>query len=299
MHSGKFKIVTSIKDCLMLDYPALAALAQIIRCGSFDAAAMALGVTPSAISQRIKGLEERLGHVLIHRGPPATGTETGLRLMQHVEQVRLLEGTLEGVLRPAAGPARLRLAVNADSLATWFPPALTALPLLYELEIDDQDHARDWLRQGQVSGAICADPRPVPGCDVHPLGRMRYLALATSDFIARHFADGVTAAALQDAPAVIFNHKDAVQGRWAEHATGRRLHLTGHRIPASEAFVRAVDLGLGWGMVPETMASPQLHELVRDLPLDIALYWHVQRAMAPALAPLTAAMKRAAAELRP
>lgn len=283
----------------MLDYAALAALAEIIRRGSFDAAAAALGVTPSAISQRIKGLEERLGQVLIHRGPPATGTETGLRMMQHVEQVRLLESTLDAALRPGTGAARLRLAVNADSLATWFPPALTALPMLYELEIDDQDHARDWLRQGQVSGAICSDPQPVPGCDVHPLGHMRYLALATPDFRARHFPQGVTPAALQQAPAVIFNHKDAAQTRWAEHATGRRLHLTGHRIPASEPFARAVELGLGWGMVPDSMASPRLRELVPGLPLDIPLYWHVQRAMAPALAPLTAAIKRAAADLRP
>ena len=194
---------------------------------------------------------------------------------------------------------RLRLAVNADSLATWFLPALTALPLLYELEVDDQDHARDWLRQGQVSGAICSDPQPVPGCDVHPLGHMRYLALATPGFIARHFPDGVTEAALKRAPAVIFNQKDAAQSRWAEQATGRRLHLTGHRIPASEAFARAVDLGLGWGMVPESMAGAGLRELVPGLPLDVPLYWHVQRAMAPALAPLTAAMKRAAADLRP
>lgn len=283
----------------MLDYPALAALAEIIRRGSFDAAAAALGVTPSAISQRIKGLEERLGQVLIHRGPPATGTETGLRLMQHLDQVRLLESTLDAARHPGAGPARLRLAVNADSLACWFLPALTAQPLLYELEIDDQDHARDWLRQGQVSGAICSDPQPVPGCDVHRLGHMRYLALATPAFIARHFSAGVTARELQQAPAVIFNHKDAAQSRWAERATGRKLHLDGHRIPASEAFAQAVERGLGWGMVPETMASPDLRELVPGLPLDVPLYWHVQRAMAPALAPLTAAIKRAAADLRP
>uniref|UniRef100_UPI0035B1AA29 LysR family transcriptional regulator n=1 Tax=Paracoccus sp. TaxID=267 RepID=UPI0035B1AA29 len=78
----------------MLDYAALAALAEIIRRGSFEAAAAALGVTPSAISQRIKGLEERMGEVLIHRGPPARGTPTGLRLMQHLDQVRLLEQAL-------------------------------------------------------------------------------------------------------------------------------------------------------------------------------------------------------------
>ncbi|WP_313350411.1 LysR family transcriptional regulator ArgP [Paracoccus sp. (in: a-proteobacteria)] len=289
----------------MLDYAALGALAEIIRRGSFEAAAAALGVTPSAVSQRIKGLEERMGQVLIHRGPPATGTETGLRLMQHHDQVRLLEASLATSLQPSGIAAVLRLAINADSLATWFPPVMTALPVLYDLLLDDQDHARDWLRQGQVSGAISSDPNPVPGCDVLPLGAMRYHALASPDFIARHFPDGVTEDALRAAPALIFNAKDALQSRWAQKATGKRLHLPGHMIPASEPFARAAELDLGWGMIPDSMAAPaqrqgRLQPLIPDLPLDVALYWHVQRAMAPALAPLTAAIKkRAAAELRP
>lgn len=288
----------------MLDYPALAALAQIIRRGSFDAAAAALGVTPSAISQRIKALEERLGQVLVHRGPPATGTETGLRLLRHYDQVSLLEQGLTQDLRPDDRPAALRIAVNADSLATWFPPAMQALPVLYDLVIDDQDHARDWLRKGQVSAAITSDPAPVAGCDAAYLGAMRYRALATRDFIARHFPDGITAASLAAAPAVIFNAKDALQSRWTERATGQKLHLSGHMIPASEPFARTVQLGLGWGMIPEAMTPPEHHStlcpLRPDLPLDVPLYWHVQRAMAPALAPLTAEIrKRAADALRP
>ncbi|MDO5704464.1 MAG: LysR family transcriptional regulator ArgP [Paracoccus sp. (in: a-proteobacteria)] len=284
----------------MLDYPALAALAEIIRRGSFEAAAAALHVTPSAISQRIKGLEERMGAVLIHRGPPARGTEQGLRLMQHLDRVRLLE---QG-LTDESQPAMLRIAVNADSLATWFPPAMTALNVTYDLEIDDQDHARDWLRQGKVSAAITSDPDPVPGCDVIALGRMRYLALATPDFIARHFAGGVTAETLVAAPVVIFNAKDAAQAQWAQSITGQRLHLTGHLIPSSEAFARAVELGLGWGMIPETMAAPALSENrlspLAPTPLDVPLHWQVQRALKPALAPLTAAIRKKAAEtLRP
>ena len=289
----------------MLDYAALTALAEIIRRGSFEAAAAALGVTPSAISQRIKGLEERLGQVLIHRGPPATGTTAGLRLMQHLDQVRLLEHSLAPGLRPDSGLAVLRLAINADSLATWFPETMTSLPVGYDIVIDDQDHARDWLRQGQVSAAISSDPDPVPGCDAMRLGAMRYQALAAPAFIARHFPDGITETALRHAPAITFNAKDRLQTRWAEQAAGTRLHLPGHFIPSSEAFARAVELGLGWGMIPDTMSESgrqrdALRPLIADRPLDVPLYWHVQRAMAPALAPLTAAIrKRAAAELRP
>lgn len=291
----------------MLDYAALTALAEIIRRGSFEAAAAALGVTPSAVSQRIKGLEERMGEVLIHRGPPARGTQAGLRLMQHLDQVRLLEQALGHGPAGDMGspPATLRIAVNADSLATWFPPVMPALDVIYDLVVDDQDHARDWLRKAEVSAAISSDPDPVPGCDAWPLGHMRYHALATPGFIARHFAQGLTETALLRAPAVIFNTKDAAQSRWAEALTGRKLHLGGHRVPASEAFARVVELGLGWGMIPDSMAAAaldagRLAHLAPDLPLDIALYWHVQRAIRPAIAPLTAAIrKRAAAELRP
>lgn len=280
----------------MLDYPALAALSAILRHGSFEAAATSLGVTPSAISQRIKSLEERMGQVLIHRGPPARGTDMALRLVHHLDQVRLLERALQ----PDAPTPSLRIAVNADSLATWFPPVMTALKVLYDLVVDDQDHARDWLGKGRVSAALSSDPQPVPGCEAMALGKMRYHAMATPDFIARHFAQGVDAAALQKAPAVIFNHKDAAQSRWAQALTGRRLNLDGHRIPASEAFACTVELGIGWGMIPEAMIRPGLQPLAPDLPLDIPLYWHVQRALKPALAALTQAIrKRAAAELRP
>lgn len=289
----------------MLDYTALNALAEIIRRGSFEAAASALGVTPSAVSQRIKGLEERMGQVLIHRGPPATGTQTGLRLMQHLDQVRLLERSLDAGAGQDAGPAILRLAVNADSLATWFPPVMSALAVHYDLVLDDQDHARDWLRQGQVSAAISSHAEPVPGCDAIRLGAMRYQALAAPEFIARHFPHGPTEASLRAAPAITFNIKDALQARWAQQVTGKRLYLAGHIIPASEPFARAAELGLGWGMIPDNMshsarAGGRLCPLLPDRPLDVPLYWHVQRAMAAILAPLTAAIKnRAATELRP
>ncbi|MDO5659059.1 MAG: LysR family transcriptional regulator ArgP [Paracoccus sp. (in: a-proteobacteria)] len=289
----------------MMDYPALAALTEIIRRGSFEAAAAALNVTPSAVSQRIRALEDRMGAVLIHRGPPATGTEAGLRLMRHADQVRLLEQGLAAEMGRDTAPAHLRIAVNADSLATWFPEAMAPDGLLFDLVLDDQDHAGEWLRQGRVSAAISADPQPVAGCDSVALGVMRYHALATPGFVARHFGAGVSAAALLRAPAVVFNLKDRLQARWARAATGTRVAPTGHFIPSAEAFARAVEAGLGWGMIPEAMVPRALQTgalvpLRADLPLDVALYWQSPRVMAQALAPLARAVRQAAARhLRP
>lgn len=280
----------------MLDYPAIAALAEVIRRGSFESAAAALRVSPSAISQRIRTLEDRMGGVLLDRGPPVAPTTQGLRLAAHLDQVRLLETSLTDL--PPSQPV-LRLAINADSLAAWVMPALAAAPGLVDLTIDDQDHALDWLRGGLVVAAITSDSRPVPGCDSLRLGAMRYRATASPDFAARHFADGVTAASLAQAPSLCFNSKDALQSRWVQALTGVRLTLPMHRIPDPQAFAIAARLGLGWGMNPEMLiqddlAQEHLVDLVPNLPLDVPLYWQFNRVTGPILTHLTDAIKKAA-----
>lgn len=280
----------------MLDYPALTALAEIIRRGSFEGAAAALGVTPSAISQRIRSLEGRTGAVLLDRGPPVRGTAQGLRLAAHLDQVRLLESRL--ALASADRPV-LRLAVNADSLATWAMPALAAAPGLLDLTVDDQDHALDWLRGGLVVAALTSDSRPVSGCDSLRLGAMRYRATASPGFAARYFPHGVTADSLLAAPSLSFNAKDALQSRWAQAHTGRRLPLPLHRIPTSQGFAEAARLGIGWGMNPDLLIRGDLDlgrliDLAPDMPLDVPLYWQFSRITAAALAPLTGAIRKAA-----
>jgi LysR family transcriptional regulator (chromosome initiation inhibitor) len=78
----------------MLDYPLLEALNAVVREGSFERAARVLHVTSSAISQRVKLLEERTGTVLVARGQPCRPTEAGAFLCRHVDQVGLLEREL-------------------------------------------------------------------------------------------------------------------------------------------------------------------------------------------------------------
>lgn len=279
----------------MLDYAALAALSEVLRAGSFEIAAARLGVTPSAVSQRIKTLEERMGEVLVRRGPPAAGTPRALRLVHHLDQVRLLEqGLAAHGLAVDDAPPVVRIAVNADSLASWLMPALTALPVLYDLVIDDQDHAQEWLRRGEVSGAITAAPGAVPGCDSVALGRLRYLPTARADRAAAWFPHGITAEALARAPALTFNAKDALQQRWAEQVTGARVALRTHLIPSPDAFVQGCRLGLGWGMNPEPLVAPDIATgdlVVLGPALDVTLHWQVMRQIAPRLAPLTLALR--------
>jgi LysR family transcriptional regulator (chromosome initiation inhibitor) len=275
----------------MLDYSALSALAAVVREGSFERAALALHVTPSAVSQRIRLLEERVGCALVVRAQPCRATDTGRRLCQHVDRVRLLEQELQSAL-PALAPegvarVALPIAVNADSLATWFAPAIAAFAadahVLVDLAVDDQDHTSEWLRSGAVLAAVTATARPATGCNSRPLGAMRYLAAASPVFVARHFAGGVGAGSLAQAPSLVFNAKDELQARWVRRLCHRHVDLPRHTLPSPQAFVTAAVAGMGWGLQPQALIAAQLQdgslvELVPGTALDVPLYWQHARA---------------------
>ncbi|CVI58864.1 Chromosome initiation inhibitor [Agrobacterium salinitolerans str. Hayward 0363] len=288
---------------IMLDYPSMRAVALVAQTGSFEKAAQVLCVTPSAVSQRIKQLEERLGVVLIVRGNPCVATEKGEWLCRHMDHVGMLESELFRQL-PAlaeAGSAQervtLNIATNADSLGTWFLDAVSKFTggcdYLVNIAVDDQDHTVEWLRGGRVLAAVTAHAKPVQGCRVTALGVLRYHATASPDFMARHFAGGVTPAALARAPGLTFNQKDRLQASWIRQALGEEVSYPTHWLPSTDGFVKASLSGMGWGLNPvqlvsEHLAAGRLVELIPGTPLDIPLYWQVNRLAAERLTGLTA-----------
>jgi LysR family transcriptional regulator (chromosome initiation inhibitor) len=287
----------------MLDYAQLSALAAVIRTGSFERAAQHLNVTPSAVSQRIKLLEERLGIVLVVRGQPCTATEVGQRLCQHVEQVALLESSLHGSLpglQSESPPVTLRIAVNADGLATWFIKAMAKTDgYLFDLVLDDQDYSAEWLRRGEVVAAVTAHDTPIQGCDCHPLGALRYVATASPEYCARWFADGFSELAAARAPCLIFNQKDRLQAEWLRQVFGLNLHPPLHWLPSSQAFVDAALAGIGWGMNPEPLVIDHLRAgrliaLKPDQPLDVPLFWQQSRIVSRVLDDVTRSVLREA-----
>lgn len=274
----------------MIDYSSLFALAAVVREGSFERAARSLHVTPSAVSQRIRLLEERMGCALVTRSQPCEATETGRRLCQHADRVRLLELELHedspAFMLGEAAQVNVPVAVNADSLATWFVPAAITFaptaPVLLQLSVDDEGHTAQWLRGGKVLAAVTADEKPAAGCNSRLLGAMRYVATATPEFVRRYFPDGVDAASLACAPCLRFNAKDELQQRWVERHCGGGVDLRSHTMPSPQAFVSATLGGLGWALHPLALVRTQLAsgamvELVPESPLDVPLYWQQAR----------------------
>lgn len=267
---------------MRLDSRQTTAFLAVAEHGSFEIAAQQLHLTSSALSQRIKALELELNSVLFVRSRPCRLSNAGQRLLSHLKRLQILENEVySDLLGEAAGTNNLALAVNADSLDTWFLPAVAEFcqqhAITLDLCVDDQEHTQTLLAQGQVLACISTLAQSLPGCEAEFLGVMRYQAACSKAFYQRWFAQGVNFASLRLAPLVNYNRKDQLQRRFLhEHFGLQHSQWICHHIPASTPFNQALSLGLGWGMMPEHMLTKphDLQLLAQDKPIDVPLYWH-------------------------
>jgi LysR family transcriptional regulator (chromosome initiation inhibitor) len=277
-------------------------LAAIMTEGTFDAAAQRLHLTPSAVSQRIRALEMVVGRPVLRRVRPVELTPAGEAVVRFARQVELLSVDLSNQLEPSADGStpRITLVVNSDSLHTWALPGLVEVAEHVQLTIlrEDQDHSLDLVRRGAAHGAVTATAVPVPGCISRPLGVMRYRPVCTPAFAARWFADGVTSTTLSTAPVVIYDDKDDLQDRYLRRQRRTSLQPPRHYVPATHEFGQAIQLGLGWGMLPELQLAQLEPGLLRPLAssahLDVPLYWQQWRLTSTALNYVASAITDAA-----
>ncbi|GLP94766.1 LysR family transcriptional regulator ArgP [Paraferrimonas sedimenticola] len=277
----------------MLDYKGLQALATVVQEGGFERAAKVLFISQSAVSQRVKQLEQKTGEALLIRSNPVETTAAGNRLLRHFQQVSLLEAELghERGEEVALAQSKIQIAVNADSLATWFMPSLNALfdrrDWLLDLIIDDEGETHKLLKDGKVIGCVTTEAHALPGCRSDYLGTMIYSCVCNRSFKARYFADGMTPAALQKAPGVVFSVKDEMHHRYLQQhhnmAPGQWQY---HRIPSSESFLELIVNGFGYGLVSHLQAKPlieqqRLIELEPDKQMKVPLYWQHWNIKAP------------------
>ncbi|MCC2333749.1 ArgP/LysG family DNA-binding transcriptional regulator [Cellulomonas wangsupingiae] len=292
------------------DLGQLRALAAAADLGTFDAAARALHVTPSAVSQRIKALEQTAGAVLLRRDRPVRPTAAGEPLVRLARQLDTLTADATRHLTGETAVPHVTLAVNGDSLTTWVLPALAPLAGSVALRMvrEDQDRSADLLRDGSVMGAVTSQAVAVQGCTVEPLGVMRYRPMATPEFADRWFAgargDAIRPAALAVAPVVVFDAADRLQDRWLRRRRVDPARPPRHLVPASADFAAAVRLGFGWGMLPGGQADDdeRAGRLVRltDDAVDVPLHWQQWSLRTEALDAVAAALRTAAAAtLRP
>ena len=295
----------------MLDYKLLEALAMVVQEGGFDRAAKALFLTQSAVSQRVRLLEEQAGRVLLARTSPPRPTAAGVDLLRHYRLVSLLERDIWGGMAGPEGSeaSALVVGVNADSLATWFlealGPFLDQERVLLDLRADDQDQTHRLLRDGEAVGCVSARERPMQGCRASRLGRMDYRLTASPSFAARWFPDGLTLEAAGRAPALIFNRQDELLHRLTAHVLGRVPGaFKACYLPSSEKFGDFIAAGRAYGVLPDQQSealfsSGDLVDLAPGHWEEVVLYWHCWNLGSGLLEDLTRTLLEGAKRLLP
>ncbi|WP_419902761.1 LysR family transcriptional regulator ArgP [Kiloniella sp.] len=284
----------------MFDYRQLATLTAILEEGSFERAAQKLFITQSAVSQRLRQLEDTLGQTLVVRSTPLTATSAGQRLLKHYKQVSLLENELDDDLRnqDEEGFTSLTIGLNADSIGTWFFDAVKSFVfdnnILLDLKVDDQDQTHHLLRTGEVLGCISGSASAVQGCRCIPLGQMIYRPLASPEFIDRYAPDGLSYENVSITPVAVFNRKDSLQHRYLEQKFGV-TKFPHHLIPTCDGFLSALLKGFAYGLVPDQQGQEHIEvgtltSIDPNYEIPIPLYWHVWNLQTDLMKGLTQAL---------
>src|SRR5690606_2762673 len=183
-------------------------------------------------------------------------------LLRLAREIALLEADAASALRldgAGEGFTSVPLAVNADSLTSWFLPAIaevcTQRRIVVDIHREDQDRTAELLASGRVMAAVASRADPVPGCSSTPLGVLVYRPAAARTFAERWFPAGPTADAFAHAPVVDFDHDDELQTRFLRRVSRRRLDPPRHFVSGSSDFLQAIALGLGWGMLLESQLA--------------------------------------------
>ena len=287
---------------MKIDFELADTVAIIAEEGTLEAAARRMQITPSAVSPRLRTIEDEVGRVLLVRSKPVHPTDAGDAVIRLARQARVLEhDALAGIgsassagdsTSGAPEPVSVPLAVNADSLATWFLTPLARLsarhPIVFDLHRDDQDFTAALLEGGTVMGAVTSRAEPVAGCRVTALGVMRYEAVATPAFIDRYLPASLDdLVALAAAPVVQFDRRDDLQDKWVRERGISGSRAPRHYVPASHDFAQAVKLGFGWGLLPSFQSAAELEPgALRHLggpPIDVPLYWQQWNLRSPLL----------------
>ncbi|OUS32249.1 transcriptional regulator ArgP [Thalassotalea sp. 42_200_T64] len=269
-----------------LDYKLIHALDTVIHEQSFDKAAQVLNITQSAISQRIKQLEQLVANPVLIRTQPLQATAVGEKILSHFRKIRQLEYDLVREIMPSDVPSSLpiTIAVNADTLASWFIPALTPLlkryPIELNIQVTNEANTQELLKKGEVFAAVSSQKSSFAGVKVEPIGTLDYILCASPEFQQKFFADGLNNSNLSIAPCIDYDHRDTMHKDYLKQHFGiKKADYPCHRIRSSEAVVTMALAGLAYGLIPTTqanehLASGALIDLAPNMHLKQPLFWH-------------------------
>jgi DNA-binding transcriptional LysR family regulator len=253
----------------------MAVFAQVVDSRSFSSAARKLGVTTSAVSRHVSRLEAQMGGRLLHRTTRSLAlTELGqqvyagcARMLSTAREIHALAGTYSA--RPN-GVMRVSAPVVFGQV--WLAPRLPGFLDLYpevDLRLTLVDRNVDLIEEGVDLAIRIARDLP-PGLAARPLCAMRYVLVATPDYLRR--------CGTPKTPEELPQHRCVYLGYafFDEHWTLRRGdEKVGVNVSArlainnSAAILAAVEAGGGIGLVPDftvrsALAARRVRQVLKD-----------------------------------
>jgi len=231
----------------MNDLKLFAVFAQTVAAGSMSEAARRLGMSPSAVSQSIRALEQQAGVTLLLRSTrKLTLTEAGQRCYPHcrrvLESAQAASETLAVARDAPSGELRVAAPVGfAGHIAQSLAPLLTQSPeLVLNLLVDD---AMIDLIDARIDIAIRVGRLADSGWIARPLGDFEMILCAAPNYLEQH--------GLPSTPQDLANHhwlafaRDTVDV--AQHNTGTHgtlLPLMTLELSSSNNELQRVQVGV-------------------------------------------------------
>ncbi|MBB3592060.1 DNA-binding transcriptional LysR family regulator [Rhizobium sp. BK529] len=282
------------------DYAELKAFAAVAEHGNFARAAARLGISPSALSQTIRTLEERMGIRLLNRTTRSVApSEAGQRLLarllpaladldQAVADVSALRDTPAGLLRINAP----RVAI-VHRLAPLIAPFHAAYPDIV-IDIVVEDKLADIVADRFDAGIRLGEMVEKDMVSVKLGGEMRLIVVASPDYVARHGMPG-TPRDLRDHPCIVSRWPtDGSLYHWEFERGDEKLEVSVSgplSTTDNDLMLRAVLDGIGIGYlfdyhVADYLADGRLISMLDDWTPPFPgfhLYYPSRRQMPPPL----------------
>ncbi len=269
----------------VLDYSSIAALSAVIETQGFQSAADKLFITQSAVSQRIKSLENYYGEPVLIRSLPYQPTKLGLMLIGHYKRVTILEDSLQETISLQNHVPTISIAISRDSLETWFVDVIKKLKILpfIQLEIiaDDQELTLEYLQKGLVSACASTTEKQISGCECMFMGYFNYVFVSSPDFKKKYFSKNKSNEDnLINAPGVIFDNNDKLHNDYLKHYFNiNNSNIKYHTVPSVKGFRLFAENGYACALIPELdilseLAQKKLVKIFPDKPWKMPMYWH-------------------------
>ncbi|CAM3087663.1 ArgP/LysG family DNA-binding transcriptional regulator [Vibrio rarus] len=268
----------------MLDHKEIETLVAIVDGQSFDNAAQQLNVSPGAISQRIKSLENRIGSSVLIRSTPPKPTDVGEQVLTFARRMLLLQNEMDLVLSNKSNDSAraLTIAVNHDTLTCWFMDVIQQLDdqphLAFDIRVSDTLNTQELLIKGDVIAAITSKNNQIGGCKTRFLGQLEYIPVCSKAFFTAHLGDNFTSQMLASAPIALFDRNDDLIEQFLSQYNLHSNHSKTHYIPSSSALVEVVKQGIGWTMLPKILIENELDDnellLLSEKSVLVDLYWN-------------------------